>query len=167
MEIGKMEGICPVCGAENLYIDKATGSLVEDGKTLVQYETRTCACRECGTPVFNEKVDEFNRLAAAKAIRSIFPRLSLKTIRGLPIRYGISRQDFCIVMGVPKTISSEGDTVKFKLFEGDLPDEKLEQRLAEIDRDPKVWIEFLKLAEKKLSKEAFEKSMEKAKGMVD
>lgn len=170
MDVGKIKGkACPVCGAENVHIDLGTAHLVdEDNKNLLDYKIWTCTCHSCGAPVYNEKMEEQNRKLDAEAVRALSSgRLSLKQIRGLPQRYAISRKDFCSVMAVPKTVMDDLDEVPFRMFDGDLPDTKLEERLTAVYFDPKKWIEFLGMAKDRLDKAAYEKSYNKAMGMIE
>lgn len=167
MEIGKIKGVCPVCGAEEVHIGQGISHLTdEDHNNLLDYRTWTCTCHACGAPVYNKRVEALNRVLDAEAVRSIADRLPLKTIRGLPKRYDISRADFCRVMGVPKMTMEDLDEVEFKLFDGDLPDKALEERLRMIHEDPKKWIEFLKAAEGRISREVYEKSYKRAEEII-
>lgn len=171
IENGKVENkVCPSCGAEDVWIDTGKGNLVDADtlENLVDYEVKVCTCRKCGSPVYSKKVELFNRIALGEALRKFNPnRLSLKQIRGLPVKYGISRADFKKVMGIPKYHMFEGDEVEYQVFEGEAPDYDLEKRLRSIYDNPKYYVEFLKLAKGKISDEAYDKSMAKALELVD
>lgn len=169
MEVGKINGkVCPVCGAEDVHIGTGAAHITDDeNQSLLDYTVWTCTCHSCGAPIYNKEMEALNRIADAEATRTIFAdRLSLKQIRGLPIKYAIPRKEFCSVMGVPKTVMDDIDEVPFKLFDGDLPDMKLERRLRSVYSDPKQWVEFLKLAENRIPKDVFDKSMEKAMSII-
>lgn len=170
METGKLNGrVCPVCGSEDIYIGKGTATITDkDNNVLTQFEARTCTCDECGAPIYCEEVDRFNRLADAQAKRELHPYLlTLTEIRGLPIRYAIPRKWFKAVMGIPSKHTYHDDPVPFRIFDGELPTYEEEERLRAIHDDPKHYVEFLKLAEGKIPREVFDKSMEKALSLVE
>lgn len=159
---------CPICGSPNIEIGKASATLETDSEVLLEYEVKTCGCRDCGCPAYSKEVDDFNRAAYGEAIRKVVPgKLSLTEIRGLPRIYDIPRKEFRIVMGIPtQRVKENGETEDFKIFNGDLPNYKEEERLRAVKEDPKKWIEFLKLSENKIDKKVFKKSMEAAKARV-
>ena len=160
--------ICPGCG-KAVPVKDAMASLETDDRVLLEYTIKSCFCHDCKLPLYSKEVEDFNRAASGEAMRKVIPgMLSLKTIRGLPRRYDISRSDFKKVMGIAKEVKiDEYEWVAHRIFDGELPTESEEERLQLIDKDPKVYIEFLKLAKDVISAEAYERSMQKALELVD
>lgn len=163
--------VCPVCGCEE-YDIKNNGSVYKDenGKVIGKCDYYVPTCRNCGQPVHMEYVDKANRKAEAEFERNKWPdMLTADQIKSLPRRYNLSRDEFLRVMHISNVHDKDGENnwETFDIWDGDLPSNDEEERLEKVYHDPKAWMDILEANKNLVTKETYERSMERAKTLKE
>ena len=162
---------CLACGCTE-YDIKNYGAIYRDedtGKVIGRIPFYMAVCKDCGQPSHMRYIDKENRRVESEFERNNAEMLSLDQIKSLPRRYNVSRADFLKVMHISNVHDVDGNNnwEEFDIWDGDLPSNDEEERLEKVYKNPKAWIEVRKANKDLVSKEVYERSVERAESLPE